>query len=294
MTPGAAAVFLAAALQTGGGPSIRVGEDRAVSFAGTVSPAPVVEAHLSVDPSDGKHLLAGVIVVSKPDMTAIDCAALVSFDGGAAWQRRDLGLTDCADPWTAFLPDGTAILAVLAREGALVYRSADGGRTWNESVHFAGSHDHETLAVDATSGPRRGSLVLLLRRVHEGDRDRPAAKRGLRRALRRRRTHVRSAGAGDPEQPRHQHDDGRRSLGRIARRVVHGLSAAGPLGLGVAGRRTLLAPEISRRGQDVLGADLDVPVLRPELPDARFSGTRTCTGWPGAAARARRPGPSPG
>lgn len=152
---------MAAALQTAAPGPVRAGEDRAVVFPGTPPAAPLVEPHLSVHPTNPKHLLAGVIVVPKPDMTTTDCAFLVSFDGGAAWQRRDLGLTDCADPWTAFLPDGTAVISVLARDGILVYRSGDGGRTWGEPVYFAGSHDHETLAVDATSGPRAGSLYLL-------------------------------------------------------------------------------------------------------------------------------------
>ena len=87
---------------------------------------------------------------------------MVSFDGGPAWQRRDLGLTDCAYSWTAFLPDGTAILAVLARAGPLAPRSADGGRTWNESVHFAGSPDHELWPWTRTLGsaPRKPNHVL--------------------------------------------------------------------------------------------------------------------------------------
>ncbi len=161
MTPVAlAAAFLAAALQAGGAPAIRVGEDRAVAVAGPPAPAPLIEPHLSVHPSNPKHLLAGAIVALTKDHTTFDCAAFVSFDGGAAWQRRDLGLTDCADPWTAFLPDGTAILSVLGRDALLVYRSADGGRTWSEPVTLAGSHDHETLAVDASSGPRKGSLYV--------------------------------------------------------------------------------------------------------------------------------------
>ena len=62
---------------------IEVGEDRPLSLAG--QNAPLVEPHLAVNPSNPKHLLAGVIVVTKPDMTATDCAPSLSFDGGATW-----------------------------------------------------------------------------------------------------------------------------------------------------------------------------------------------------------------
>ena len=139
--------------------ALRVGEDRAVASAGP--DVPIVEPHLSVDPRDASHWVAGAIAVTKTDISETDCAAFATFDDGASWTRRDFGLKDCADPWTAILPDGSAVLSVLANDAILVYRSPDGGKKWIEPpVSIPGAHDHETLAVDRTVGPHRGSLYV--------------------------------------------------------------------------------------------------------------------------------------
>jgi hypothetical protein len=142
------------------GSPIRVGEDRPVPVGGP--DVPLVEPHLSVDPRDGDHWVAGVIALTKTDLSETDCAALTTFDGGRTWKRRDLGLKDCADPWTAILPGGTVVLAVLGKDQMLIYRSEDGGRTWSgPPLGLGEGHDHETLAVDRTSGPRSGSVYAL-------------------------------------------------------------------------------------------------------------------------------------
>ncbi|MGH9367834.1 MAG: sialidase family protein [Thermoanaerobaculia bacterium] len=139
---------------------LEVAEDRVVSTGGP--DAPLVEPHLSIDPRNADHWLAGAIVISKPDLSAMDCAALATFDGGKTWRRRDLGWSDCADPWTAVLADGTGVLAVLADDKLLVYRSPDGGRTWPfPPVSLGGGHDHETLVLDRTDGEPAGSLYVL-------------------------------------------------------------------------------------------------------------------------------------
>ncbi|HYL84570.1 MAG TPA: sialidase family protein [Candidatus Angelobacter sp.] len=118
---------------------------------------PMVEPHLAVDPNNLNHWLAAVIVI-RPDMSGSDCASLVSFDAGKTWARRDFGHAECGDPWVGFLPNGTALLAVLATKTSkeeqqlLVYRSIDGGRVWAEPVSLGMGHDHETFAV-----PQKGS-----------------------------------------------------------------------------------------------------------------------------------------
>jgi len=130
--------------------TIEVGEDRPV--AARYDTAPLIEPHLAVDPADGKHLLAASIVLTKPDISQTDCASFVSFDTGATWSHRTLGLSDCADVWTAFASDGSALLSVLGAGALLVYRSGDGGRTWSKPLAFDGNLDHETLFA-ASSGP---------------------------------------------------------------------------------------------------------------------------------------------
>ena len=130
------------------------------------SQIPVVEPHLAVDPRDSNHLVAAAIVVKATDLSAFDCAVFVSFDGGAAWTRHDFSFSECADPWVAIGEDGTVLLSVLAghQDGGpadlLVFRSEDGGRTWLGPVSLGSGHDHETIAVDRSTGPRRGSFYI--------------------------------------------------------------------------------------------------------------------------------------
>jgi len=136
-----------------------VEEDRLV--VGAPLGVPVTEAHLAVNPNNPNHLVAGVIMVRAPDMSQLDCAALTSFDGGATWVSHELGEPSCGDPWVAILPDDVVLFAVLGSEGLLVYRSADGGRTWPDTpLPMGRGHDHETMVVDETSGARNGTVYL--------------------------------------------------------------------------------------------------------------------------------------
>lgn len=163
------ALSLGASAPTSGQASLAVGTERHV--AADPDGRPMVEPHLSVDPTDPDHLLVGVIVVSA-DMSESDCATLRSLDGGATWVRHDFGVARCGDPWGVILEDGSAIMTVLAaRPGdrpadeapleLLVYRSEDGGRTWpDEPVSLGAGHDHQTLALDRSGGPRDGALYV--------------------------------------------------------------------------------------------------------------------------------------
>jgi hypothetical protein len=129
---------------------------------------PVTEPHLAVDPRDANHLVAAAIVVRNRDLSASDCAAFVSFDGGMAWGRHDFSLLECGDPWVAIGDDGTVIVTVLGRAAGqedrpdhlLVFRSVDGGRTWLGPLSLGTGHDHETIAVDRSVGPFKGSFYV--------------------------------------------------------------------------------------------------------------------------------------
>jgi len=61
---------------------------------------------------------------------------------------------------------------VLGGSNLLIFRSPDGGRTWEENSAALGrGHDHGVLTVDRTNGPRRGSLYAISsrsRRVPNG------------------------------------------------------------------------------------------------------------------------------
>jgi hypothetical protein len=75
---------------------------------------------------------------------------LSSTDGGRTWDRHDFPETEGGDVWTAFLPNGSAVLSFLAGSNSelRVYRSSDGGRTWPAAVTVAVGQDHPTLLVD--------------------------------------------------------------------------------------------------------------------------------------------------
>ena len=130
---------------------IRVGRDVPLEQPATTEP--LVEPHLSVNPSNAQHMIAGAIVPSDPLFGPTqDCAVFVTFDGGVKWTRRPLGVANCGDPWTELLPDGSAAVAVLSRSRLLVFRSADGGRTWGAPADLGIGHDHPMLAYHASTG----------------------------------------------------------------------------------------------------------------------------------------------
>ena len=161
---GALLVLAASAVHASGlrsqapGPRVvRVGADRPV---GPGSSHPEVEPHLSINPRKPSHLLAASMTVLTSDAATIDCTIFVSFDGGVGWSSatlRSLGYRaagGCGDPWTAILPDGTALVSVLGDSGTVVvFRSADGGRTWSETRSvIRGGHDHEMMLADTVGG----------------------------------------------------------------------------------------------------------------------------------------------
>lgn len=155
--------------------AIAVGENVLVSAGFTGRP--LVEPQVAAHPKDAKHLLAAAIVSSEPPHSPqADCASFASFDGGLTWTRHSFGITNCGDPWVALREDGTALFAALAPRGEIrLARSNDGGRTWTAvPVDLGPRHDHETVIVDATAGPRAGSFYVVSGRMQ-----RNKAGRGL-------------------------------------------------------------------------------------------------------------------
>lgn len=142
-----------------------IGEDRLVSTG--ASQFPLVEPYLAINPKDANNMLAAAMVVTKPDMSAVDCAAFTTFDGGRTWTRHDFGLSGAGDVWVAYLPDGTAVLSTLSATERdevllLIYRSPDGGRNWsNKPISLGNGHDHPTLVVDRLSKQFTGSLYAI-------------------------------------------------------------------------------------------------------------------------------------
>src|SRR5260221_6372003 len=155
-------------LQPGRSQDIRIGRNVRVNAASSV---PLVEPHVSANPSDPAHLV-GAAIVADPALAFGPnqrCAAFASRDGGQTWQWHDFDVTECADPWVAVTPRGHAVIAVLGkyvhardrtRVALLVFHSGDGGATWPDRPAELGfGHDHPTLAADPSSSGRTVYVV---------------------------------------------------------------------------------------------------------------------------------------
>ena len=154
--------------EDGAAPRLVVGPDVLASRDGEF---PHVEPMVAANPRRPKELLAGSIVFPRPDRDS-SCRVYASRDGGSTWTgitpggRRDSG----ADPQVAYTPHGTAIFVCLVdvpgeggrfRSALHVYRSGDGGASWEGPVELAAnSYDHPQVAVDTTTGRHAGTVYI--------------------------------------------------------------------------------------------------------------------------------------
>lgn len=145
---------------------------------------PFDEPHMASDPRDGDHWVAVAIVwgsAAKFPESLKDqvCASFLSLDGGRTWDRHDFPVTGCFDPWVVLTDDGQAIASMIAaspvfpsqgNSGLLVFRSRDGGRTWDDvPVGLGTDHDHTAIAIDRSQSPRRGWIYISSNRGTRAD-----------------------------------------------------------------------------------------------------------------------------
>ncbi|MGH7720697.1 MAG: sialidase family protein [Gemmatimonadaceae bacterium] len=127
------------------------------------------ETILATNPRDANHLLASAMVLD-PVLSAYYILVYVSFDGGRTWTQTlevRRGLL-AGDPSLAFGTKGEAYVVCLgfplgpdgsAGGETLVYRSPDGGKSWEAPTSLPMS-DRPHLAVDHTGGAYSGRLYL--------------------------------------------------------------------------------------------------------------------------------------
>ena len=143
------------------GPNVHVSTDDPRS--------PHAEILLAADPAHPERLLGCSMVLGEGTGTW-KVAGYSSFDGGRSWKRTlvsELGPTT-ADPACAFGPDGAAYLAVLGGDTVVegqdefytfLYRSSDGGATWEKPIQLPHS-DREYVTVDNSQSKYRGRVYL--------------------------------------------------------------------------------------------------------------------------------------
>jgi hypothetical protein len=146
------------------------------------------EPHISVDPLDPNHLVAGSKMYQNLDEYLFKIGTFASFDGGRTWKDNghlpgypkqtgdegsDYHVT--SDVWTAFDDEGNAYAMVLdsppdsatgAGWGMNLHKSTDGGRTWSGPIPIESKNDpvtkqllladKNTLAVDNHGRDRNG------------------------------------------------------------------------------------------------------------------------------------------
>ncbi len=110
----------------------------------------LVENHLTFDPNNPDHLLISGMFVNAEDPDEYGDFSILSEDNGKSWKYlKVFDVAQGADPWCAITSKGTAICTVLGLEKLYVYRSEDGGKSWQDKALDLGKyHDHQTIAVD--------------------------------------------------------------------------------------------------------------------------------------------------
>lgn len=158
----------AADSQQNGSAKILVGPDMLVSRDGEF---PHVELMVASNPRNPKNLLGAAITMTKPG-GGTACRTYASVDGGNKWVESsfpDQIEWGGADPQVAFGAHGTAYFAGLSLQkdeqgdsGAVlsVYRSEDGGITWEKPANLGSSYDHEQIAVDYSHGKYAGRVYI--------------------------------------------------------------------------------------------------------------------------------------
>ena len=161
-------VLLAAPASASSATRILVGPDVLVSAG---EDYPHMEMMLASDPRNANRFVGGSITFSRADDSPA-CRTYATSDGGYTWTSATLPEMvqyGGADPQVAYSVSGTALFAGLVDKAdakgqlhsdLLVYRSLDGGATWQHPIDLGHSYDHEQIAVDRSSGKFHGRIYI--------------------------------------------------------------------------------------------------------------------------------------
>lgn len=131
---------------------------------------PHQEVLIAADPNDPRRLIGVTIIHPQhsSDSSFHTVAVYASFDGGDHWEpvlEHDGGKYGASDPACIYGPDGTAYFALITLEpkleqrGTVIYKSQDGGRTWDAPVTLP-FIDRPYLAADQSKGKYHGRIYL--------------------------------------------------------------------------------------------------------------------------------------
>ncbi|OFV81513.1 MAG: hypothetical protein A2Y78_03470 [Acidobacteria bacterium RBG_13_68_16] len=143
------------------GPRIVIEPNVLVSKDGDTSHA---ELYVAAHPTDPKKLI-GMGTVFRDVGGKVTNEIYATTDGGQTWTGfnppQQLN-NNSGDPWVGYSRRGTALAVALLPAERLwmwVYRSEDGGMTWEDGVR-AGWCDHDHLGVDLGTGPFAGRMYV--------------------------------------------------------------------------------------------------------------------------------------
>lgn len=141
-------------VQTQNVSSVMVGETFTIhsQFRGL----PVVEPHLSANPTDSLHLLAAAMVITEVQRPyeSARLSSFVSKDGGITWNETAHNYWGY-DPWTAISSNGQTAMSWLGTSGSFKHQfpvqffsSSDGGISWDPDMQtFKSSHGHDGTKI---------------------------------------------------------------------------------------------------------------------------------------------------
>ncbi len=131
------------------------------------------ESCIAINPNDPQNMIGVSKKFTDPDAYLFKIGAVYTFNGGVSWQEAELPAGpdwDClTDPWIAFDRFGHAFLAAepdrfhparqgttssLDAVGMCVYRSKDGGRTWEEPKMLDADSRDDKQCVACDNNPK--------------------------------------------------------------------------------------------------------------------------------------------